>query len=51
MVLALTPQEKQDLVRDEGEKAIDVFYLSHQGSKLSAQLKENLGDRIVQAIT
>jgi len=39
------------LISTEGEKAIDVFYLSNRGSKLSAQLKEDLGNRIIQAIT
>jgi [protein-PII] uridylyltransferase len=39
------------LISTEGERAVDVFYLGHQGSKLSAQLKKDLSDRILQAIS
>lgn len=38
------------LISTEGEKAVDVFYLCHQGSKLSKQLKQDLSNRILQAI-
>jgi [protein-PII] uridylyltransferase len=30
------------LISTEGKKAVDVFYLSHQGGKLSSELKEEL---------
>ena len=39
------------LISTEGEKAVDVFYLCQDGGKLPTQLKQNLTDRIVQAIT
>ena len=39
------------LISTEGEKAVDVFYLCYRGSKLSSQLKQDLGDHILQAIT
>jgi [protein-PII] uridylyltransferase len=38
------------LISTEGEKAVDVFYLCYEGSKLSAQLKEKLSNRIAKAI-
>ena len=39
------------LISTEGEKAVDVFYLCHEGSKLSTRLKKDLSNRIFQAIT
>ncbi|MFZ0428038.1 MAG: HD domain-containing protein [Acidobacteriota bacterium] len=39
------------LISTEGDKAVDVFYLRHRGGKLSAELKDNLKDRIIRAIT
>jgi [protein-PII] uridylyltransferase len=38
------------LISTEGEKAVDVFYLCHERSKLSTQLKNDLRERIVRAI-
>jgi [protein-PII] uridylyltransferase len=42
---------KLALISTEGEKAVDVFYLCQEGSKLSTHLKKDLSNRIVQAIT
>ncbi len=39
------------LISTEGHKAVDVFYLSHGGSKLSAALKADLSRNIIQSIT
>jgi [protein-PII] uridylyltransferase len=38
------------LISTEGEKAVDVFYLRHEGVKLAPALKEELTDRVVKAI-
>jgi len=37
------------LISTEGKKAVDVFYLSHRGDKLTTDLKERLARRIVAA--
>jgi [protein-PII] uridylyltransferase len=37
------------LISTEGEKAVDVFYLTHQGTPLCKELKEELTERIIQA--
>jgi [protein-PII] uridylyltransferase len=39
------------LISTEGEKAVDVFYLCYEGSKLSTHLKQDLSTRIIRAIT
>ncbi len=39
------------LISTEGYKAVDVFYLSHGGSKLSSALKADLSRNIIQSIT
>lgn len=38
------------LISTEGHKAVDVFYLSHRGSKLSPTLKSDLSRNIIQSI-
>jgi len=38
------------IISTEGDKAVDVFYLSHQGGKLSEESKSNLTERIKKAI-
>jgi [protein-PII] uridylyltransferase len=38
------------LISTEGNKAVDVFYLTYQGAKLSPELRERLHERIVTAI-
>ncbi|HUV14902.1 MAG TPA: hypothetical protein VMY18_14760, partial [Acidobacteriota bacterium] len=38
-------------ISTEGEKAVDVFYLCHKGGKLSPELKLNLSEQIVGALS
>ncbi len=38
------------IISTEGDKAVDVFYLSHQGGKLSPESKSNLTERIKKEI-
>ncbi len=38
------------LISTEGEKAVDVFYLTHKGSKLSRNLQEQLKEHIIASI-
>ena len=38
-------------ISTEGEKAVDVFYLRHKGGKLPPELKLNLSEQIVGALS
>lgn len=38
------------LISTEGDKAVDVFYLTHEGSKLSPELRERLSENIIRSI-
>lgn len=39
------------LINTEGDKAVDVFYLTHETGKLDGRLQEDLSERIIQSIT
>ena len=38
------------LISTEGNKAVDVFYLTYEGERLSAEMQQQLKDRIIAAI-
>ena len=38
------------LISTEGDRAVDVFYLSHEGARLGGGIREELMKRITQAI-
>ena len=39
------------LINTEGSRAVDVFYLTHKGRKLSPELQEQLKERIIGSIS
>ena len=38
------------LISTEGGKAVDVFYLTYEGKKLSSELRSHLSRRVLEAL-